>query len=76
MKIQLIRHTGEFETVKVDQTQEDGSTEKVEVKREILETVRETEVDEDTRGQISRAYQLRAQMLTRDTEDRHETRMV
>lgn len=67
MKIQLLRHTGEFETVDID-----GES----VEREILETVREAEVKEASRGQLNRAYRLRAEMLTRDTGERHEVRTV
>jgi hypothetical protein len=76
MKIQIVKHTGELETITVDQKQEDGSIKPVDVEQEILETVQEADYTEDTKQQVMKAAALRAAMLSRDTGFRHVVKTV
>jgi len=76
MKIEIIKHTGEMETVQVEQTKEDGTKETVDQEREILEVIQDREFLEDEKDQVMKAAALRCAMLSRDTGFRHAVRLA
>ena len=76
MTVQIVKLTGEMETVKVEQKQEDGKIKMVDQKNEIMETVQEVDFDEADKAMISKQAQLRAAMLSRETGFRHVVKIL
>lgn len=75
MKIQLIKHTGQFRNVAVKESQADG-TEKSVTKEEVLETVRETAVTAETKDDVLASERLMAESLSQDTGAQHSVELV
>ncbi len=76
MTIQLTKHTDEYETLTRKTTDEEGNTIDEPYESEILETIREIEVTDDTKAKLSKAYKLRAELLTRDSGYKHSVRFI
>ena len=76
MKIQLIKHTGNFRAVQVKEQQADGTEKTVTKKEEILETVRETAVTAETKDDVLASERLMAASLSQDSGTQHEAELV
>ena len=76
MKIQLIKHTGNFRAVQAKEPQADGTQKTVTKKEEILETVRETAVTAETKDDVLASERLMAESLAQDQGKKHEVREV
>ena len=67
MIAKILKKTGEYETVPVEVTKEDGTKETVDQEREILEEVKAVEVNEENKDLILKNVSLRAVILKRET---------
>ena len=76
MKIQLIKHTGQFRNVSVKVRQADGTEKSVTKEEEVLKTVRETAVTAKTRGTVLASERLMAESLSQDTGAQHSVKHV
>jgi hypothetical protein len=70
MKIKVNRHTGEYETKQTEITDTDGKKVKNDYREEILEEVQSIDV-EGADAKTVRAARLRAELLTRETGQKH-----
>ena len=71
MIAKILKKTGEYETVQVEVTKEDGTKEMVDQEREILEEVQAREFTEDAKANIMKSSSLRAALLTMDAGYKH-----
>ena len=76
MTVQIVKLTGEMETVEMDELQEDGTYKKVPKEIEITEVVQEQDFHESHKAIMSKQAQLRAAMLSRDTGFRHVVKIL
>jgi len=71
MIAKILKKTGEYETVPVEVTNEQGVKETVDQQREILEEVQAREFTEGEKAHVMKSAALRAALLTRDTGYKH-----
>ena len=76
MKIQLIKHTGNFRNAQSKEPQADGTEKTVTKKEEILETVRETVVTAETKDDVLASERLMAESRSQDDGKTYEARLI
>jgi hypothetical protein len=74
MTLQIIKHTGQFETVDTGQVDELGKA--ITAEREITEVVQTAEFTDEEKPMMAKKAQLRAMLLSRDTGKKHVVKMV